>query len=45
VHGDLTFRGETTNFERSTWGLDMLVPFLGDRIDLTIETQLVADKS
>lgn len=32
----------TTAFDRSDWGLDMLVPFLGDRIDLTIETQMVA---
>ena len=31
----------TTSFDRSDWGLDMLVPFLGDRIDLTIETQMV----
>lgn len=30
-----------TSFDRSTWGLDMLVPFLGDRIDLVIETQMV----
>ena len=31
----------TTSFARSDWGLTTLVPFLGDRIDLVIETQLV----
>lgn len=30
----------TTSFERSRWGLVMLTPFLGDRIDLVVETQL-----
>lgn len=35
----------TTHFERSDWGLETLVPFLGDRIDLTIETQLVPGES
>lgn len=34
-----------THFDRSAWGLEMLVPFLSDRIDLTIETQLVRDES
>ncbi len=31
----------TASFDRSEWGLDMLIPFLGDRIDLTIETQMI----
>lgn len=30
-----------TSFARSNWGLDILTPDLGDRIDLVIETQLV----
>lgn len=33
----------TTSFDRSDWGLDMLVPFIGDRIDLTIETQMAGE--
>ncbi len=31
----------TTSFERSRWGLDILTPDIGDRIDLVVETQLV----
>lgn len=31
----------TTSFDRSDWGLTTMVPFLGDRIDLVTETQLV----
>lgn len=31
----------TTSFARSDWGLEILLPFLGDRIDLAIETQMV----
>ena len=34
----------STSFDRSDWGLDMLVPFIGDRIELAIETQLVPDQ-
>ena len=30
----------TTRFQRSDWGLEMLVPFIGDTIDVTIETQM-----
>ncbi len=31
----------TTSFNRGDWGLTTLVPFLSDRVDLVIETQLV----
>ena len=31
----------TTSFQRSDWGLAILVPFIGDRIDLVVETQLI----
>lgn len=30
----------TTHFDRSDWGLAILTPFIGDRIDLVVETQL-----
>lgn len=35
----------TASFDRSDWGLDTLVPFIGDRIDVAIETQFAPEES
>ncbi|WP_299131517.1 YceI family protein [uncultured Amaricoccus sp.] len=35
----------TASFDRSDWGLDTLVPLIGDRIDVTIETQFMPEGS
>ncbi len=35
----------TTSFERSDWGLETLVPFISDRVDVAIETQFMPGES